>query len=263
MKHVNAIRKDIEEGNTAGAFEALEDLLQVGPNNIGALKLQALLCNAEGRFRDEAKIWDRITEIDNEDEDAVLYYQAQQMEDRELFYFTEDLAGGGRRYLAYPRAVFTTTLVALFGSMSFWFAQVAVTKLSAPWQVPAIYSAFLLLVVVPVLFWLVSFLRALKYIDLTDKGIMIRGQIKAIQIPWTDIEHACLQYGEDPNRPDLRLSIIPKTANAPRILIDMNDSSSSVRARTYLLTEIERYLDSFTNVCVTDMPASTKTIHRF
>lgn len=263
MKHVNAIRKDIENGQTAEAYEALDNLLHLGPSNVAALKLKALLFNAEGRFRDEARVWNQIIEIDSEDEDAILYYQGQQLEDRELFYFTEDLPGGGRRYLAYPRAVFTTTIFALLGSLSFWFIQAKVLELPKEWQISAIYTAFMITVVTPVLFWLFHFLKALKYIDLTETGLTIRSQIKSIQIPWNDVEHACLRYGKDPNNPDLRLSIIPRTEGTPHILIDMNDHSSSVRARSYLLTEIERYLETFHNICETDMPTNDRKVEKY
>lgn len=263
MKHVNAIRKDIESGSTVEAHDALDNLLALGPNNTEALKLRALLLHAEGRFRDEAKVWENIIDIDNEDEDAISYYQNQQLEDRELFYFTEDLPHGGRRYLAYPRAVLTTTMFAFMGSMSFWFIQAKVELLPKAQQLPVIYTAFVFTVLIPMVVWLYQFFKALKYIDITEKGLTIRTQLRSVEVEWGDVVHACLRFNPDPNTPDLNLSIIQKDKEKPHIIVDMNESSSSVRARTYLLAEIERHVENFGNVSEEDMPESGAKVAKF
>lgn len=263
MKHVNAIRKDIEAGDTSEAHDALDNLLSLGPSNTSALKLRALLFRTEGRFREESKVWDRVIDIDNEDVDAIEFYQNQQLEDRELFYFTEDLPQGGRRYFAYPRGVITTALFAVMGSFSFWIMQTKMHLLPTEQQAIAEYSSFLFLVLIPMCVWLYQYLKALKYIDLTEKGMVIKSQIKTIEIPWEEVVHACLRFNPDPNNPDLNISLIPIDEKKPHILIDMNEQSSSVRARTYLLSELERYIENFGNVSEEDMPESKQRFLRF
>ncbi|MDQ3235060.1 MAG: hypothetical protein M3Q07_24895, partial [Pseudobdellovibrionaceae bacterium] len=68
MKHVNQIRKIVEQGHLDEAHKAIEDLLELGPKNLEALKLKAALFEHVGRFEDEEHQWRRIIEIDNEDE---------------------------------------------------------------------------------------------------------------------------------------------------------------------------------------------------
>ena len=48
----------------------MEQLLELGPNNVQALKLMASLYVHQGRFDEEEQVWRRV-EIDNEDDEAI------------------------------------------------------------------------------------------------------------------------------------------------------------------------------------------------
>ena len=73
MMHVKQITEIIDAGGTAEAHLALDQLLALGPKNTAALKLRARLLEMDGRFSEEAQVWDRIGTIDREDEVAVAY----------------------------------------------------------------------------------------------------------------------------------------------------------------------------------------------
>src|SRR4051812_29827081 len=122
MLHVKQIRAVIEAGEADQAHQALDQLLALGPNNTDALKLRASLLEHEGRFAAEAKIWEKIAVIDREDADAVAFLLRRQLEDREHFYFTDDVPGGGRRFMAYPRRLINHSALGLAGCVGFLVA---------------------------------------------------------------------------------------------------------------------------------------------
>ncbi len=79
MKHVQKIQEMFDAGDRSEASNALETLLALGPNNIEALKMKAMLFSSEGRFQDEEKTWFRIAEIDREDPDAIAYFYKKRL----------------------------------------------------------------------------------------------------------------------------------------------------------------------------------------
>ena len=119
MSHVAKIKSMLDQGEVNEAQDALENLLELGPNNVEALKLKAFLYMAQGRFNEEEKVWQKVFEVDQEDPDAIEFLQRKHMEDREHYYFTDILPEGGRRYLAYPRTLVNISLIGLIGCISF------------------------------------------------------------------------------------------------------------------------------------------------
>jgi tetratricopeptide (TPR) repeat protein len=63
MKHVTSIKKIIESGDREEAQQAIDNLLELGPNNLEALKLKAMLYSSEGRFSEEAQVWHRVLQV--------------------------------------------------------------------------------------------------------------------------------------------------------------------------------------------------------
>ena len=97
MRHVKDIRILFEQGQQDEAFDAIDQLLSLGPNNLDALKLKALILSNRGQYREEAKLWEQIIELDNEDADAIYYFHKRYIEEREKFYFTDEIPTGGRQ----------------------------------------------------------------------------------------------------------------------------------------------------------------------
>ena len=115
---VENIKKIVADGDLEQAQEALDTLLELGPNNVEALKLQAALLRAQGKFEAEKQIWIRMHDLDAEDIDTRRFLHRKQIEEREFFYFTDELPSG-RRFLAYPKKMAIASLIGLFGCLLF------------------------------------------------------------------------------------------------------------------------------------------------
>ena len=227
----------MEDGQVQEAKDALENLLYLGPNNVDALKIKAGILSAEGRFKEEEQIWYQILEINEEDEDTLDYIHQKQID----FYFTDDLPEGGRRFLAYPRALVKISLLGLIGCISF----LLVTKLaeSKSWELGAemIFTSFLILVISPWVAIIYIWVRSLKTITISYRGIDVTTRLKNHKFAWDDLERISLTHSINPFEPDLSLLLVPKDQELRPLKIDLNEGSSSIRARTFLVNEIQSH----------------------
>jgi tetratricopeptide (TPR) repeat protein len=241
MKHVVEIRKIVDEGKADEAFLALEDLLALGPQNIEALKLQAVLFAHKGRFDQEEKIWQKILTIDDEDSDAISYFQSRQQEEQFLLFFTDELADGGRRYVAYPRRIVPAAFYGLFGCLSF----LLLAKFSETYSILGneifLISSFLLLVFAPFLTIITLWLKSLKDVSISRNGIVFRSRFKHIEYRWSEIDDLQLVYGDSIDSPTLNLIVVPKEQTLPCIDLDLGSGSTSIKARSYFMKEINRF----------------------
>lgn len=240
MLHVKQIREIVDAGKSDEAHQALDQLLALGPNNTEALKLRARLHESEGRFADEAKIWDRIAQVDREDPDAVAFLLRRQLEDREHFYFTDDVPGGGRRFLAYPRAFINSSAMGLIGCIAFLLS----TRLSARFPVfsdhVVMLSLFCLFVMVPWLSIIWVYFRAIRSLTISSVGIQVSTRVKSRTFAWADLDKVYLAHHHTPRGYGLTLIFLPKNAETAAVEIDLNQGSSAIRARSYLVREITR-----------------------
>ena len=241
MRHVKDIQQIYVEGRIEDAQSALDDLLTLGPRNADALKLRAKLFEAEGRFADEARAWEKVLAADPEDQDAVTYFLGRQMEDREYFYFTDDLAGGGRKFLAYPRTLVTTSAFGLVGCVAF----LTVTKLIQIFPIlghPAfLLSSFGLFVLGPWVQIILTYIRSLRAICISPQGIEISTRFRKHTLQWMDLDKISLVRDlSDAENPAIKLVVSPKDQLLPRLEVDLSKDSTAVRARTYLVREITR-----------------------
>ncbi|MCX6110143.1 MAG: hypothetical protein NTZ90_11150 [Proteobacteria bacterium] len=241
MKHVKQIAEIIDAGATTEAHLALDQLLALGPQNTAALKLRARLLEMEGRFSDEALIWDRIATIDREDEDAVAYLFRRQKEDREHFYFTDDVAGGGRRFTACPNSLITFSAIGLVGCLAFLamthFAD-ATALLADPRMM---LSIFAICVVMPWVAIVLIYLRCLRFVIVTPAGITISTRLKTHQFSWNELGTVSLAHNLSGKSPRLWLTLEPKDEQTRPVHIDMTLGSTALRARAYLIREITRH----------------------
>ncbi|MBF0442946.1 MAG: hypothetical protein HQK54_13650, partial [Oligoflexales bacterium] len=194
-----------------------------------------------GRFNEEARIWLRIYEIDNEDEDAIEYIEKKQMEDRERYYFTDDIPGGGKRFLAYPRSLIRVSLLGLAGCVLF----LILTRMTEIYQVggsSAIISvAFFLLVISPWFGIMYIYSKAIYTVTVDFHGIEVATRFKAYKYKWSELEKICLSNSRDSVSPNLRLILLPANEKEKPISIDMNEDTSAIKARTYLTSEIDMF----------------------
>ena len=233
MLNVKEIEKFVDDGDNDPAHQALDDLLELGPSNTAALKLRARLFEYEGRFADEVRIWDQIASIDNEDTDAVEFLLKKQLEDREHFYFTDDLPGGGRRFLAYPRTLVNTSAMGLLGCLAFLmsvrFAE-TYPVLKEPNVMLAIFGLFVAFSIKVI----VTFFKSLKSVSVNYKGIDITTRLNTVFLKWTEVERVCLARSEHKGYGILSLVLIPKDKQSAAYEINMNQGASSSFPREIL-----------------------------
>jgi len=241
MQHVRQIEDLFDRGQTSEAHEALDLLLSFGPSNTAALKLRARLFQFEGRFAEEHKVWETVANIDNEDEDAVDYLLQKQLEDSDMFYFTDDLAGGGRRFLARSTALTHSILITTMSCMIFVLLTARVQQMPAFFQDPlVIIFNFGLMAAFPSFYTFYLYLRSLKTVSVTRTHLELATPVKRTKVVWEDVEKVCLARSIKGEHTHLSLVIVPKNRHESIIEIDMNPHSAAVRARTYLVREIAR-----------------------
>jgi tetratricopeptide (TPR) repeat protein len=252
MKHLSTIKELMEDGHVREAKTALENLLELGPNNLEALKIKAGIHASEGRFKEEEKIWHQILEADPEDEDAIDYIQQRQID----FYFTDDLPGGARRFLAYPRALVKISLLGLIGCISF----LMLTKLSEQkeWGLTPemVFGAFIVLVICPWVGIIFTWAKSLKNVVTSLEGIEIATRFKRYAYKWPELKEVYLVSAPNPFDPDLKMILIPTDSSHRPISIDLNEGSTSIRARTFLVNELSNHYPDVIYLCEDDLKIS-------
>ena len=262
MKHVQAIKNIVSQGQFEEAHRALEDLLELGPHNFEALKLKAALYEHVGRFEEEEMVWRRVIEIDTQDEDAISYFQRSQKEDQEHYYFTDPLPGGGRRFLAYPRALITVSISGLVGCVAFLI--LTRTGSQALTQSPvSLLVAFLMLVASPWLLIVYLYVRTIRSINITSAGFEVTTRFKSFTYPWAAIQDIYLAHSEDPLTHELRLVVLPQEKLKPSLCIDFGESTSAVRARRHLMHEIRDHYQNIRYETLTTLALDGKSLLRF
>jgi|GEM_PF-820393 len=246
MQHVKQIREIVSRGETNAAHDALDNLLALGPKNTEALKLRASLFEREGRFGDELQIWNKIMLVDQEDPDLLNYVARRQTEEREHFYFTDDLPDGGRRFRAYPRSLVRMSVYGFFGCIAFLVLSrlasdiPAVTQMSQANQALVMLGLFLLLVMGPWLGIMYIFLNMLMSISVNRAGIEFKTSLRRITIPWPQMDKVLLVHDLSGNAPLLKLLFVPKDKLLRTVELDIGQETASIRARSYLINEIAR-----------------------
>jgi len=241
MRHVTTIKKLIAAGQLSQAHEALEELLEIGPKNMEALKLLAALYVHQGRFEDEERIWRRIYEIEHDDEEALEFFQKVQIEDREHYYFTDILPDGGRRFIAYPRSLVNISIVGLLGCIIF----LVLTRLSTDEEMlqspVAVLVSFFVLVISPWAGILYTWAKSLRAVEVTRQAIEVSTRFRSFSYRWEDIERICLVHSNYLFDGSLRLMISPRQSDLPSVSIDFSENRSSLRARRHLINEIKDF----------------------
>jgi hypothetical protein len=101
-----------------------------------------------------------------------------------------------------------------------------------------VFIGFLILVISPWVGIILSYCRSIRAVEVSQTGVGFATRLSAYKLGWPEVAKVYLAYSDDPTRPDLRLVVIPKDESAATIEIDMNQSSSPIRARTHLINEI-------------------------
>ena len=241
MMNLANIEKTLDEGSLSEAENAIDDLLALGPNNIGALKLKAQIFEHQGLFRKADQIWQTVGSIDAEDEEAYNYFQKLQLEIREHYYFTDVLPDGGKRYLAYPKSLVQISLVGLVGCISFLFLSEAAPSYTWLNRVDVLLGSFALLVILPWIAIIYTYFTSLQAVEITGKGLKIGSRTKAVDLAWNEIQAISLAYSSDFSSGSLDLIIEHSLKDLQTISINFDCDTCAVRARRQLLDDLEKH----------------------
>ncbi len=240
MIHMKQIQSYVDQGMVEQAEQALDNLLELGPKNTEAMKLRALLFERSGRFMQESKMWERVGHIDSEDQDYLRYLERRQSEERERFYFTDELPDGGRRFLAYPRGVVYSATAALLGCL-FFLIYARTASAADPRNQTTTLSVFALCVLAPWIAIGIAYLRSIKSVSVDAKGIEIAMRFRDVTIAWSDVANAWVVHQFGPRNPQLALVLVPKDASAKTISIDLMQETTAIRARSHFLRDVEKH----------------------
>ena len=252
MMHLKQIQSYVDQGLVEQAEQALDNLLELGPKNTEAMKLRALLFERSGRFMQESKMWERIGHIDSEDQDYLRYLERRQSEERERFYFTDDLPDGGRRFLAYPRGVVYSATAALLGCL-FFLVYARTSSAADPRNQAATLTVFALCVLAPWVAIGISWLRSIKSVSVDAHGIQVSLRFRDVTIAWKDISNAWIVHQFGPANPQLALVLVPRDAGAKTISIDLMQETTAIRARSHFVRDVEKHMKDLTPVRLGDI----------
>ena len=244
MMHVKQIKTMIDEGHYDAALSNIENLLLLGPHNLDALKLKAFLMEGRGYFYDALRVWLHIAQIAPDDEDAISFVQSKQLEDKEHYYFTDELPDGGRRFLAYPRSLLKISLWGLIGCLIFLFS-VRYAEGQGIGVTPLYMGlSFLVLVITPWVAIFYVYFRAIHAISLTHAGVEISTRLKSRFFAWAELDKVAFAHQLHPVNPMLYFVLVPKDTQARPIVVDLSDEITAIRARTHLPTEVKKFCEN-------------------
>ncbi len=237
MKHVAAIEKYIEEGLAEEAYAAIDNLLSLGPKNINALKLRARLLSEEGRFDEEAEVWLKVLKLDREDEEAIEFFLGLQQEDREHYFFSQSLPGGGRKYLTFPRDFMRAALFGFFGCTSFLVIAEIFSRRGLWEEGSLVIGLFLCLVGLP---WIAighAIIMGYKAISITPDALVLHQRWRETALPWADLKDICLVFSRYPEKVRLGVLAIPKADLGRPYFLSLGDKTS-IRARSHFVRDL-------------------------
>ncbi len=265
MNHMTNIKKMLAEGHKADAELALENLLFLGPQNTEALKLKSLLMRQKGDFESEYSLWQKIIEIDREDEDAIAYFRNRFAEEQERFYFIEEIPGQGKRFTLYPRNLINKSLYALLGCSLFLLVPYFLRLVaSTEFFLPLLGAAFVIMVVLPWAGIIKEMFSAPKFILINKVGLKIGYGFKVFSYDWSDFKNIYMARGSESgdSQEELHVVMSPNDPKKSRIIIDFNQNTTSLRAKNYFLKELKAHFTEFDACLMSDIePSSSKNIY--
>jgi hypothetical protein len=240
MIHVEEIRKLVSAGQLQEAEQHVDSLLLIGPKNTQALKLKAQLLQLEGRFEEQAKIWQQIANIDPEDFDTIMYFQKKFVDEREHFYFTEDSLGGGRRFLAVPRSTIKKGFIGMIGCVLFLMMPRLAMEFPQYIGDREVFMVFGLFVVVPWISLLYTYALSLRWVEVSTEEIRLIGRFRNIRLAWGDLKSITVCHSLE--YPDyLGVILTPAQEKSKSLFLNLSDNDSAVKAKSYFIAELRKH----------------------
>ena len=254
----------MDSGDRVGALDALENLLTLGPSNTEALKMKAYLMESSGRFDAEYKIWQRILEIDDEDQEALDYLFRRQMEDREHFHFTEKLKTGGRRFHAYPKGLLGSSIY-MIGGVTLFLVLARAASVFTPLQ-NWFFAVMTIIVCLfgPIFYLAYQLLFTLKSVEVDQNSFRTSTRFKRRELLWSQIKQITLCQVQNPNLSEsLGMIVIPKDEQSKAIHINLDTYEATIRARNYFLRDISEHHEISYDIDFKELSLSKKDIQSY
>jgi hypothetical protein len=83
--------------------------------------------------------------------------------------------------------------------------------------------------------------RSLKSLIVYPTGLIAETRFKNLHYPWQEIETVVVAFDGDTENPHLSLVVTKKDPNFPALIVDLSETSSSVRAKQHLIRDVSTY----------------------
>jgi hypothetical protein len=247
MKHVADAKKFIDTGMSAQALEVLENLLGLAPKNHEALRLKAMILDAQGRFDESLLILRDLARFDGISDQTVRDLERRSFEEREVAVYSE-LTPEGRWYFAFPAMQLWISLYGFVGCAVFLVISPGMIGGDMASALPRIVASFFFLVALPWIILMAVHMIGIKKVLVGLTEIRICKRFSEVRIPWTLIDCAAMEHSADIRDEQLFLSLYGKaTGDSKRPVLarfNVSPKRSVVRARRHFVRSILTHIDS-------------------
>jgi hypothetical protein len=250
MKHVADAKKFIDSGMSAQALEVLENLLDLAPKNHEALRLKAMILDAQGRFNESLLILRDLARFDGISDQTVRDLERRSFEEREVAVYSE-LTPEGRWYFSFPAMQLWISLYGFLGCAVFLVISPGMIGGDMASALPRIITSFFFLVALPWIILMAVHMVGIKKILVGLTEIRICKRFSEVRIPWTHIDCAAMEHSADIRDEQLFLILYGKASgingdSRRPVLARFNVSPkrSVVRARRHFVRSILTHIDS-------------------
>ncbi|WGL60422.1 tetratricopeptide repeat protein [Pigmentibacter sp. JX0631] len=247
MKHLKDAKLLIEEGDSAGAMEVLENLLSLSPRNTEAIRMKAFILDAWGRFDESLSLLHTLGKLSSSEEEPYAELDKRIDEDRESLIYSR-LTPEGRWYFQFSPLQMLISLIGLMGCFLFLITSPTFFEHSKSSIPPGLLFSFFTLVVIPWFMLLLINMHGIKKILVGLAGIQVFYGMKKIEYSWEQMGHVVIEY--DPNLKEdyLHMIVYSRLTREPLFNFDISKTKSVVRARRHFVRLILSYIDTVSYV---------------
>ncbi len=244
MKHLKDARNLLEQGDSGGAMEIIENLLGLSPRNMEALRMKSFILDSWGRFDESLAILHSLGKLATEDEPFEDLDRRMEEERESLIY--SRLTPEGRWYFQFSPL---QMLVSLFGLMGcFLFLITSPTYFDSPGSSLGLALSFVTLVLLPWIVLLTLNFKGVKKILVGLAGIHVFYGVKKISYTWEQMGSVVIEYDTNLNTDYLRMIVYSKSTREALLNFDISRGSSVIRARRHFVRLVLSYIDTVSYV---------------
>lgn len=247
MKHLKDAKILLEQGDSAGAMEIVENLLSFSPKNTEALKIKSFILDSWGRFDESLAILHLLGKLSSFDEEPYEELDKRIEEDRESLIYSR-LTPEGRWYFQFSPLQMLVSLVGLMGCFLFLITSPSFFEKSSTSLSSGLVFSFLSLVMFPWIMLLILNLQGIKKILVGLGGIHVFYGLKKTVYTWEQMGSVVIEYDTNLNSDYLHMIVYSKTTREALLDFDISKNKSVVRARRHFVRLVLSYIDTVSYV---------------